>query len=103
MRQAFGEFILDTERFELTRRGQIVALEPKVFDVLSYLVRERARVVSKDELLSSLWPDEHVVDAVVVRCIYEARKRLGQEDVYGGPIVTVRGRGYRFVAEVERT
>lgn len=100
MRYAFGDWTLDAQRFELRRSAEHVDIEPKVFAVLGYLLWHRERVVSKDELLAQLWPDEHVVDAVVVRCIYEARKALGQKGVYDAPITTVRGRGYRFVGEV---
>ena len=99
----FGEFTLDTERFVLLKDGDPVKLEPRVFDVLQHLVAQRQRVVSKDELLETFWPDEHVIDSVITRCIYVLRKALAQDDVYGPPIATVRGRGYRFAAEVTDT
>jgi DNA-binding winged helix-turn-helix (wHTH) protein len=53
---AFGDFELDAELYALRRRGRPVKLEPKVFDVLLFLLRHRARVVTKEELLDALWP-----------------------------------------------
>jgi DNA-binding winged helix-turn-helix (wHTH) protein/tetratricopeptide (TPR) repeat protein len=97
---AFGAFVLDDGRFELRHQGDPVKLEPKVFDVLRFLVQHRERVVPREELLGTLWPDEHVVDAVVTRCVYEIRRVLGRDRGGAKPIETVRGRGYRFALEV---
>lgn len=98
MRLEFGDAQLDVGRFELRRAGQPIKLEPKVFDVLRYLVQHRERVVPREELLATLWPDEHVIDAVVTRCVYEIRRVLARTD--SDPIETVRGRGYRFAEPV---
>nr|MCS5636892.1 winged helix-turn-helix domain-containing protein [Myxococcota bacterium] len=65
----FGECELDPERYELRRRGEVVHVEPKVFDVLDYLMRQRERVVTKRELLDALWPGEVVSDSVLSRAI----------------------------------
>ena len=102
-RYQFGDFEIDIARFELRRAGAAVHVEPQVFDVLAYLIAHRDRVVPKAELL----------DARVGRPVRE-RVRAGQPD-QGGPsqrrrrrrpsrrsIRTVFGRGYQFVAEVER-
>jgi DNA-binding winged helix-turn-helix (wHTH) protein len=51
----FNDFALDTERRELRRGAKLVAMAPQVFDVLEYLIRNRERVVSKDDLLASIW------------------------------------------------
>lgn len=99
MRLEFGEFVVDLDRHELQRLGERVRLEPKVFDVLHHLVVNRDRVVSKDELLRTLWSGEHVIDGVVTRCVYALRKVLDQKDADGPPLATIRGRGYRFTAE----
>ncbi len=93
----FGEFELDERLYELRRGGVVVKIEPKVFDVVRYLVAHADRVVSKDELLGRLWPGEHVSESVVPRCITVARKMLGDDPNAQRMIQTVHGRGYRFV------
>jgi DNA-binding winged helix-turn-helix (wHTH) protein len=95
---AFGDFELDESLYQLRRKGEVVRLEPKVFDVLAYLVRRRERVVPKDELLAQLWPGEFVSDTVLPRCITAARKAVGDDPAAQRVIQTVHGRGYRFVA-----
>jgi DNA-binding winged helix-turn-helix (wHTH) protein/tetratricopeptide (TPR) repeat protein len=95
---AFGDFELDESLYQLRRRGEVVRLEPKVFDVLAYLIRQRERVVAKDELLAQLWPGEFVSDTVLPRCITAARKAVGDDPTAQKVIQTVHGRGYRFVA-----
>ncbi len=95
---AFGDFELDERLYELRRGGEVVKVEPKIFDVLAYLVRHRERVVSKEELLEKLWPGEFVSDSVLPRCITVARKALGDDASGQRAIQTVHGRGYRFIA-----
>src|SRR5262245_8661770 len=97
---AFSDFELDESLYQLRRRGEVVRLEPKVFDVLAYLVRQRDRVVPKDELLARLWPGEFVSETVLPRCITAARKAVGDDPAGQKVIQTVHGRGYRFVASV---
>lgn len=96
----FADIELDEALYQLRRGGAVVKLEPKVFDVLAYLVRNRERVVSKDELLGALWPGEHVSDSVLPRCVTAARKAVGDSATAQRIIATVHGRGYRFVASV---
>ena len=91
---------LDVEGFRLFRGSEEVRVEPKVFDLLALLVQNRQRVISKTELLDTLWPNEHVGDAVLPRCVAAARKTLGDTRVLQAVIQTVHGRGYRFVANV---
>ncbi len=100
---AFGEYELDERLYELRRRGAIVKIEPKVFDVLAYLVRHRDRVVPKEELLGKLWPDEFVSDSVLPRCVTAARKAVGDDANRQRVIQTVHGRGYRFVAALDES
>ncbi|MFT3925846.1 MAG: winged helix-turn-helix domain-containing protein [Myxococcales bacterium] len=97
---AFGEFVLDPQLFQLRRCGEIVGLEPKVFDVLLYLVRHADRVVTRQELLASLWPQEVVTEAVLPANINVLRKALGQKRGERTPIETVHGRGYRLAMPV---
>jgi DNA-binding winged helix-turn-helix (wHTH) protein len=65
MRFAFGEYQLDTEARSLQRQGRRVSVEPKVFDVLAYLIERRGRVVPPDELLDALWPGVRVGTAAL--------------------------------------
>ncbi len=94
-----GSWTLDSENFRLSHAGTQVRVEPKVFDFLVLLVVNRDRVMSKTELLDTLWPDEHVGDAVLPRCVAAARKMLGDTRSRQAVIQTLHGRGYRFVAQ----
>ncbi len=100
-RYRFGDFELDTTRFELRRNQERVSVEPKVFDVLEYLVRHRARVVPKRELLTQLWPDQFVTEWVLPKCVRAARRALDDDGTAQRMIQTSHGRGYRFIADVE--
>ena len=96
----FGEFELDEDVFELRRGGRPVAVEPKVFNVLAYLVHHRDRVVPKDELFEQLWPGEFVSDSALTSCIKALRKAVGDDGTSQAIIKTLHGRGYRFVADI---
>ncbi len=101
MIHVFGDCELDEARFELRRRGAVVRVEPKTFDVLAYLVRSADRVVSKDELLDAVWPGQVVSEAVLPKCVAAARRAVGDAPARPAVIQTVHGRGYRFVAAVQ--
>jgi DNA-binding winged helix-turn-helix (wHTH) protein len=77
MRYMFGDYSLDTQRYELRRAGDFIPLGPQVFNVLAYLVAHRDRVVSRDELFARLWPGQFVTDDALGRCIRAARRALG--------------------------
>lgn len=96
----FGEFQLDPLRRVLLRNGQAVALNPKAVEVLLALVERRAEVVSKDKLLSEVWPDQIVEENNLTVHISALRKALGETKGARQFIVTIPGRGYRFVASV---
>src|ERR1044071_1688976 len=74
---AFGDFLLDVPRRELRRVGKLVKLQPKAFDMLAYLVENAERVVSKDQLLSRIWPRETVSEWSLTFSIKTVRKALG--------------------------
>lgn len=99
----FGEFVLDLQLYQLRRSDKVVPLEPKVFDVLRYLVEHSDRVATKRELLDALWPHEVVTDAVLPTNINALRRALGQPRGEKSPIETVHGRGYRFSMPVQRS
>jgi DNA-binding winged helix-turn-helix (wHTH) protein len=96
----FGSFELDLDAFVLTQAGQVLPMQPKVFDVLRHLVERRGRLVTKAELLQDLWRNEHVNEGAVAWSVSHIRRALGQQRGDKHPIETVPGRGYRFTAEV---
>src|SRR2546427_2256321 len=101
MRYVFGDYILDTQRYELRRAGTRLALRPKVFQVLAYLLAHRDRLVPKQELLEHMWPGQFISDATLNSCIMAVRKALGGRGRTPRCLQTVHGPGYRFLAPVE--
>jgi DNA-binding winged helix-turn-helix (wHTH) protein/tetratricopeptide (TPR) repeat protein len=97
---AFHSFQIDFERFELRREGELVAIGPRAFDVLSYLIRHRDRAVSKRELIAKVWGVVALSAAAVPTCVSEIRRALGDDAGSPGFIVTLPKRGYRFAAPV---
>ena len=96
----FHDYELDDSLYQLRRSGKPISVEPKVFDVLAYLLQHHDRVVSKDELLDKLWPGQVVSETALTRCIVAARKAVRDNGSKQRIIETHHGRGYRFVAEV---
>ena len=96
----FAEFRLDPDNACLWRGTQPIALTPKAFDVLHYLVTHADRLVTKDTLLDAVWPETAVSDVVVRVAIGELRRALGDTAQAPRFIVTVHRWGYRFVASV---
>ena len=72
----FGEFILEPERASLVKAGREIKLRPKVFDALRYLIEHRGRLVPKEELIQTLWPEAFVTDDSLVQCMVELRRGL---------------------------
>ena len=97
----FKDFELDEELYELRRKGVALRLEPKAFDVLLHLVRHRDHVVTKDELLNSVWSGEYVTESVLPKAVNAVRTALQDNRKKAAFVATVRGRGYRFIAAVE--
>ena len=96
----FGSLEIDTDQFRLQRDGELVAIEPLVFDLLVYLLLQRDRVVSRDELLDQLWAGKVVSDAALAARLKDARKAVGDSGDRQEIIKTYHGRGYRFIAPV---
>jgi DNA-binding winged helix-turn-helix (wHTH) protein len=92
----FGPFRLDPRRRVLTRGGVAVALTPKVFDTLLYLVENPDRLIGKDEILGAVWAGRIVEEGNISQTIFTLRKALGGAGAPAPFIVTVPGRGYRF-------
>src|SRR5215471_17878772 len=97
----FVDCELSVERMELRRAGQLVDLEPQVFDVLAYLLRHHERVVPKTDLLDQIWGNRFVSESALTSRIKSARRAVGDTGRDQRIIQTIYGRGYRFVADVD--
>ncbi|ASJ63654.1 CadC-family transcriptional regulator (plasmid) [Sinorhizobium meliloti] len=100
VRFMFGDYVLDQERRELTRRGQVVSVGPQVFDLLLHLVGTRDRVVSKDELLQAVWGGRIVSESTITSHINAVRKAIGDTGGEQRLIRTVARKGFRFVGDI---
>jgi TolB-like protein/cytochrome c-type biogenesis protein CcmH/NrfG len=100
MRFLFGDCALDPTRRELWRGGEAIHVEPQVFDLLLHLVRNRDRVISKDEMLATVWGGRIVSESTLSNRINAARRAIGDSGEQQGLIRTVPRRGLRFVADV---
>src|SRR4051794_4730844 len=98
----FGRFRLDAAERLLFRGTELVPLEPKVFETLLTLVEASGRALTKDELLSRVWPDAFVEEGSLTRNISTLRKVLASDENPQGYIETLSRRGYRFQPVVER-
>lgn len=96
----FGPFRVDAEKETLLRAGEPVPLTPKTFQILLVLVRRNKELVTKDELMSAVWPDTFVEEANLSRNIFMLRKALGESPEDHRYVLTVPGRGYRFAEDV---
>ena len=97
----FAEFEIDMARQELRRASAIVHVEPQVFDLLVYLIRNRHRTVSKDELFDAIWQGRVVSEATLSSRISAARRALGDSGNDQSFIRTLHKRGFRFVGEID--
>jgi DNA-binding winged helix-turn-helix (wHTH) protein/TolB-like protein len=97
-RRVFGPFTLDLFRCELVRDGRAVPLRPKAFDLLAFLTSRPGEVLTKDQLIATVWPGLVVTDDSLTQCVHELRCALGET---GSLLKTVPRRGYRFDALVE--
>jgi TolB-like protein/DNA-binding winged helix-turn-helix (wHTH) protein len=99
---SFREFELDSLERRLLRAGESIALTPKVFDTLVFLVERAGRLVSKEELIQGVWPRGFVDESNLTKHIWLIRRALGEGDQGGEFIETVPKIGYRFIAPVIR-
>src|SRR5262245_33772963 len=98
MQYVFGDYMLDMQRYELRRAGDVIPLDRQGFAVLAYLIEHRDRVVLRQELFDRLWADRFVSDATLQRCLAVIRREFGDSGQGQRVIRTVHGRGYRFIA-----
>ncbi len=100
MKFLFGNHTLDSDRRELRRGSEPIAVEPQVFDLLVYLVENRDRVVSKNDLIASIWGGRIVSDSTLTSRINAARKAVGDSGEEQKLIRTIARKGLRFVGSV---
>ena len=101
MRYLFEDYALDTDLRELRRGADLVAVEPQVFDVLAYLIRNRSRVVSRDDVLAGVWQGRIVSDFALTTRINAARHAIGDSGEEQRLIKTLLRKGFRFVGPVQ--
>ncbi|MDP3675587.1 MAG: winged helix-turn-helix domain-containing tetratricopeptide repeat protein, partial [Novosphingobium sp.] len=100
MQLAFGDYVLDGARRELRRGTEQIALEPQVFDVLLYLLQNRERLVTKDDLIAAVWNGRIVSESTLTSRITAARKAVGDSGEQQALIKTYARKGFRFVGDV---
>lgn len=100
MQYLFEEYAFDTDRRELHRGTDTVSITPQVFDLLDYLIRNRERVVSKDDLIKAIWNGRSVSDAALTTRLNAARGAIGDSGEEQRFIKTLPRKGFRFVGQV---
>jgi TolB-like protein len=100
LRYIFEEYAFDTDRRELHRGADVVAVTPQVFDLLDYLIRNRERVVSKDDLINVIWNGRSVSDAALTTRLNAVRTAIGDSGEEQRFIKTLPRKGFRFVGPV---
>jgi TolB-like protein len=102
LRYLFEEYAFDIDRRELHRGAQVVSIAPQVFDLLCYLIRNRERVVSKDDLIKAIWNGRVVSDAALTTRLNAARTAIGDSGEEQRLIKTLPRKGFRFVGQVQQ-
>ena len=100
MKFSFDNHILDTELRELRRDGELVAMQPQVFDLLVHLLKHRDHVVSRDDLIALVWGGRIVSDSTLDSRINAARNAIGDNGKEQRLIRTIPRKGVRFVGAV---
>jgi TolB-like protein len=100
LRYLFEEYAFDTDRRELCRGPDVIAVTPQVFDLLAYLIRHRERVVTKDDLIGAIWNGRIVSDAALTTRLNAARCAIGDSGEEQRLIKTFPRKGFRFVGQV---
>jgi TolB-like protein len=97
----FSDYLLDTDRRELIRDQIAVPVEPQVFDLVVHLMQNRERVVTKDELIDTIWHGRSVSDSTLTSRINAARRAIGDSGASQSLIRTVARKGFRFVGDIQ--
>jgi TolB-like protein/Flp pilus assembly protein TadD len=103
LRYLFEEYAFDVDRRELHRGAEVVSITPQVFDLLEYLIRNRERVVSKDDLINAVWNGRIVSDAALTTRLNAVRAAIGDTGEEQRLIKTLPRKGFRFVGQVRET
>ncbi len=103
LRYLFEDYTFDIERRELHRGADAVSITPQVFDLLDYLIRNRERVVSKDDLINAVWNGRIVSDAALTTRLNAARNAIGDSGEEQRLLKTLPRKGFRFVGSVQET
>ena len=98
----FDDFLTDPETWRLTRDGQEIHLEPVVLKLLIYLIANRNRLVTRDELMRTVWGDTVISESALTKAVARLRKALDDHSDDPRYLETVRSQGYRFVARGRR-
>ena len=101
LRYLFQDYVFDTDRRELRRGVEVVSVAPQVFDLLDYLIRNRERVVSKDDLINAIWKGRSVSDAALTTRLNVVRTAIGDSGEGQRLIKTLPRKGFRFVGHVQ--
>ncbi len=97
----FDDFLVDPETWRLSRGGEEIHLEPVVLELLIYLIAHRQRLVTREELMDTVWGDTVISESALTKAVARLRRALGDDSATHRYVETVRSRGYRFVANVE--
>ena len=100
LRYLFENYAFDTDRRELRRGAELVAIPPQVFDLLDYLIRNREHVVSKDDLIDAIWKGRIVSETALTTRLNAARTAIGDTGEEQRLIKTLPRKGFRFVGTV---
>src|SRR6266581_4611156 len=99
----FAAYDLDDHRCELRRAGEVVAIEPQVFSILLYLLRNRDRIVSRDDLIAGVWDGRIVSESTLSSRVCAVRRAIGGDGGQQRLIRTLPRKGYRFIAVVQES
>jgi TolB-like protein/DNA-binding winged helix-turn-helix (wHTH) protein/Flp pilus assembly protein TadD len=97
----FDDFLADPETWRLTRDGQEIHLEPVVLKLLIYLIANRTRLVTRQELMDTVWGDTVISESALTKAVARLRKALDDDSADPRYLETVHSQGYRFIADVE--
>src|SRR5512145_703752 len=100
MAYRIGDCVIDPAAYEIRRGDALVPVEPQVFELLVFLIENRQRAITKDEIIDRVWEGRIVSDATLSSRVKAARQALGDDGAAQKLIRTIHGRGFRFVGEV---